>query len=67
MKNSNYNIVHINNNNNMNNSSSLEEINFEISSNQNQNEEMLNNVVENFINKKLLKENKHKYQVEQTK
>ena len=67
MKNSNYNIDNINNINYMNNSSSLAEINFEISSNKNQNEEVLNNIVENFINKKLLKENEHKYQIEQTK
>ena len=55
----------INNKNNIIKSS--EEINYDISSNQNANEEILNDIVENFINKKIKKENEHKYQIEQTK
>ena len=67
MKNSNYNIDNTNIKNNINNSSSITEFNLESYSNKNTNEENLKDIVENFIQKKLLKENEHKYQIERTK
>ena len=66
-KNLNYNIDNTNMKNNINNSSSISEFNLEVSSNKNNNEENIKDIVENFIQKKLLKENEHKYQIERTK
>ena len=58
----------INNTNNKNfHNLSNPDINLEISSNQNPNEEMLKDIVENFLQKKLSKENELKYQIGQNK
>ena len=61
------NIDTINNTNNMNISSSYTELNQDNCIDQNPNEEILKGIVENFLQKKLSKENEHKYQIEQTK
>ena len=53
-------------NNTFNNSSNTE-INLELSTNQNQNEVILKDIVENFLQKKISKENEHKYQIKQNK
>ena len=63
----NNNISNNNNNNNMINSSSYTEINLEVSTNQNQSEEVFKDIVDNFLQKKLSKENELKYQIEQNK
>ena len=61
------NISNSKNNDNINNSSSLTEINLEESINQNKNEEILRDIVDNFLQKKLSKENELKSQIERNK
>ena len=59
--------IYNNCNNNTFNNSSNTEINLELSTNQNQNEVILKDIVENFLQKKISKENEHKYQIKQNK
>ena len=59
--------IYNNCNNNTFNNTSNTEINLELSTNQNQNEVLLKDIVENFLQKKISKENEHKYQIKQNK
>ena len=67
IRNLNFNTEDFSDKNNNYNMSSLDDINLEISYNQNPKEDIFQDIVDNFINRKLLKENEHKYQIEQTK
>ena len=67
IRNLNFNTDDFNDKNNIYNISSFGDINLEISCNQKQKEEIIQDIVENFINQKLMKENEHKYQIGQTK